>query len=59
MQDLNTSSLLQVTTADGVQTFTTENVLIATGARAWRPPFPGVEHTITSDEALDLTEVPK
>lgn len=48
-----------MTTADGVKTFTTANVLIATGGRAWRPDIPGIEHTITSDEALDLPRAPK
>ena len=34
-------------------------ILVATGARAVKPDHPGVEHTITSDEAFDLPALPK
>ena len=53
------TNVAQVSTAEGPRVITTQNVLIATGGRAWRPDFPGVEHTITSDEALDLKELPR
>jgi len=38
---------------------TAKNVLIATGARAFVPKFDGSDLTIISDNALELTEVPK
>ena len=36
-----------------------EKVLIATGARPWIPEIPGAEHSISSDEAFHLEELPK
>lgn len=39
--------------------YTAKYILVATGGRPERPPVPGIEHTITSDEALDLTALPK
>lgn len=41
------------------QKFTAENILIATGGRPRRPNFHGAEHTITSDEAFFLEELPE
>ena len=42
------------------QTITAERILIATGGRPWVPDdLPGVEHTITSEEAFHLPELPK
>lgn len=41
---------------------TAEKILVAVGGRPWRPgsdELPGVEHTITSNEVFDLTELPK
>lgn len=35
-----------------------EKILIATGARPWKPDIPGVEHSITSDEAFHLESLP-
>jgi len=35
-----------------------EKILIATGARPWKPEIPGVEHSITSDEAFHLESLP-
>lgn len=40
------------------RTVTAENILIATGGRPILPPIPGIEHAITSDQALDLPERP-
>ncbi len=36
-----------------------KRVIIATGSRPGRPPIPGIEHAITSDEALELRSLPK
>ncbi len=36
-----------------------EKILIATGARPWIPEIPGAEHSISSDEAFHLEELPK
>ena len=38
---------------------TAERILIATGAHPVAPPVPGIEHSITSNEALDLKTMPK
>ncbi|HEX3952356.1 MAG TPA: FAD-dependent oxidoreductase, partial [Stellaceae bacterium] len=38
---------------------TAANILIATGARPLLPRIPGIEHAITSNEALDLPALPK
>ncbi|MDX9860512.1 MAG: glutathione-disulfide reductase [Rhodospirillales bacterium] len=39
--------------------YTAERVLLATGGRPSLPKIPGIEHAITSDEALDLPELPR
>src|SRR5207248_5164194 len=39
--------------------FTAETILIATGAHPVVPDVPGVEHAITSNEALDLGALPR
>ncbi|HEX2117152.1 MAG TPA: glutathione-disulfide reductase [Alphaproteobacteria bacterium] len=39
--------------------YTAKYILIATGGRPERPPIPGIEHTITSDEALELKTLPE
>ncbi|MBV1861572.1 MAG: glutathione-disulfide reductase, partial [Nannocystaceae bacterium] len=41
------------------RTFTAERILVATGGWPTLPEVPGIEHAITSNEALDLKEVPK
>lgn len=38
--------------------FTARHILIATGARPVRPAIPGIEHAITSNEALHLERLP-
>ena len=43
----------------GGKTITAETILVATGAQPFRPEFPGVEHTITSNEAFHLEEFPQ
>ena len=35
-----------------------DKILIATGARPWKPEIPGIEHSITSDEAFHLESLP-
>ena len=39
--------------------YTAANVLVATGAWPEMPKIPGIEHAITSNEALDLKALPK
>lgn len=41
------------------KTYTAEHILIATGGWPHLPDIPGIEHAITSNEALDLPELPK
>lgn len=51
---------VEVTQLDGTKlSYTAKHILIATGSRAQRPPIPGQELGITSDEALSLEELPK
>ena len=40
------------------KTYTAAKILIATGSRPHLPNVPGIEHAITSNEALDLAELP-
>ena len=39
--------------------YTAENILIATGGHPTVPDIPGIEHVISSNEALDLPELPR
>lgn len=39
--------------------YTAKHILIATGGTPIRPEIPGVEHVITSDEALSLPSLPR
>lgn len=51
---------VEVTQLDGTKlSYSAKHILIATGSRAQRPPIPGQELAITSDEALSLEELPK
>eukprot|EP01026_Neomeris_dumetosa_P074440 TRINITY_DN773_c1_g2_i2.p1 TRINITY_DN773_c1_g2~~TRINITY_DN773_c1_g2_i2.p1 ORF type:complete len:567 (-),score=75.99 TRINITY_DN773_c1_g2_i2:176-1795(-) len=43
----------------GSKQLTAKNILISTGGRAVKLNIPGVEHSITSDEALALENLPK
>lgn len=43
----------------GGKTITAETILVATGAQPFRPDILGVEHTITSNEAFHLEELPQ
>ena len=39
--------------------YTAENILIATGGHPTVPDIPGIEHVVSSNEALDLPELPR
>ncbi len=41
------------------RSYTAERILIATGGWPELPEIPGIEHAITSNEALDLPKIPK
>ena len=43
----------------GGHRYTAANILIATGAHPVMPAIPGIEHAITSNEALDLSDLPR
>ncbi|WP_096700740.1 glutathione-disulfide reductase [Magnetospirillum sp. 15-1] len=43
----------------GLKVFTAETILIATGGRPSLPEVPGIEHAVTSNEALDLMQLPE
>ncbi|MDA9529045.1 glutathione-disulfide reductase [Bradyrhizobium sp. CCBAU 25338] len=43
----------------GDRIVTAQRILIATGSRPVLPPIPGIEHAITSEEALNLPALPK
>jgi len=43
----------------GGKRYTAANILIATGAHPVMPAIPGIEHAITSNEALDLAKLPR
>ncbi|HTH17107.1 MAG TPA: glutathione-disulfide reductase [Magnetospirillum sp.] len=42
----------------GGQPYTAERILVATGGRPSLPEVPGIEYAITSNEALDLMQLP-
>lgn len=50
-----------ITTPAGVQTLTTRSIVIATGARPFVPPIPGLAEVgcLTSDTVWGLTELPR
>src|SRR5579863_2194495 len=43
----------------GGRRYTAANILVATGAHPVLPAIPGIEHAITSNEALDLPALPR
>ncbi|KAF0113551.1 MAG: glutathione reductase (NADPH) [Rhodospirillaceae bacterium] len=47
------------TVAVAGRTLTAKRILVATGAKATLPAVPGIEHAITSNEALDLPALPR
>ena len=47
------------TVAIGGRRYTAETILIATGGWPWKPPIPGAEHLITSNEAFHLERAPR
>jgi glutathione reductase (NADPH) len=47
------------TVAVGERRMTADTILIATGGRPHLPDVPGIEHAITSDQALDLMQLPE
>ncbi|MFT7261767.1 MAG: pyruvate/2-oxoglutarate dehydrogenase complex dihydrolipoamide dehydrogenase (E3) component [Glaciecola sp.] len=52
---------VDIQTADGLQSLTTKNIVIATGASAFVPPIPGLQDIdyLTADNLWDLQEQPK
>jgi len=52
---------VEITTPAGVQTLTTRSIVIATGARPFLPPIPGLAEVgcLTSDTVWGLTELPR
>ena len=46
------------TLAVGEQCITAESIILATGSTPAKPPIPGIEHAITSDEFLAQTQLP-
>jgi pyruvate/2-oxoglutarate dehydrogenase complex dihydrolipoamide dehydrogenase (E3) component/uncharacterized membrane protein YdjX (TVP38/TMEM64 family) len=52
---------VEISTAQGVQTLTTRSIVIATGARPFVPPIPGLDDVgyLTSDTLWGLTELPR
>ena len=52
---------VEITTAAGVQTLTTRSIVIATGARPFVPPLPGLDQVgyLTSDTLWGLTTLPR
>ena len=52
---------VEITTPSGVRTLTTRSIVIATGARPFMPPIPGLAEVgcLTSDTVWGLTELPR
>lgn len=49
----------EIRLAGAGRTVTAGRILVATGARPFLPPVPGIEHAITSNEIFHLAELPK
>ncbi|MEO0335902.1 MAG: FAD-dependent oxidoreductase, partial [Pseudomonadota bacterium] len=43
----------------GDRKISAKHIAVAVGGRPWKPEIPGIEHTITSNEAFQLREVPE
>ena len=57
---LTSPSEVEVVSSDGsTSRITARKVLIATGARAKRPAVPGGDGVLTTDQAMELTEIPR
>ena len=57
---LGTAKIVDAHTVEiGTRRVTAKYILIATGGRPERPAIPGISHTITSNEALDLETLPR
>jgi glutathione reductase (NADPH) len=41
------------------KTYSAKHILVATGGWPYKPPLPGFEHAITSNEAFHLERLPK
>jgi glutathione reductase (NADPH) len=55
-----TAKLLDAhTVAIGERRVTAQNILIATGGAPSKPSMPGIEHAITSNEAFELSALPR
>lgn len=52
---------VEVNTAEGTRTLTTQNIIIAAGARPFVPPIPGLAEVgyLTSDTVWNLRELPR
>lgn len=50
---------VEITSAGGRRRVTAETILVATGGWPKMPDVPGIEHAITSNEALDLPALPE
>ena len=50
---------VEVTGENGTKEYSAKKILITTGGWPYLPQIPGVEHTITSNEALELETLPK
>ena len=57
---LTSPSEVEVVSSDGsTSRITARNILIATGTRAKRPAVPGGDGVLTTDQAMELTEIPR
>ncbi|MBC8476786.1 MAG: dihydrolipoyl dehydrogenase [Dehalococcoidia bacterium] len=57
---LASPSEVEVVSSDGsTSRITARKILIATGARAKRPAVPGGDGVLTTDQAMELTEIPR
>ena len=50
---------VEISGPEGARQVTAERIMIATGSHPVAPAIPGIEHVISSDQALDLPSLPK